>query len=694
MKKKNLINIHNSPIIKYIFLHKILNSLVHKVKLFDENNNNLDTNYYYFSLKDLSEEITDFITYGYEFIPEDFFKNKNKDLIQKNDFIQIILQTKSNLENTFNTNNINIDINKLNSETDIYSETGIKNDSYKLLNKQNSSIVKKFYDMQFMKNKQGKSRFLYQKININKNNIKSRYLLNKSFNYDNNKYNKNNENKKTDYNINKNIINNNYNIKSQFFNILYDDINNLDEKIKKDKINYNNIKIKEKLWKKLLLKKDENDMIYYAPKKERKIKSGFRKDNRANKLNKKFSFNLPKYRRIKSAILLIYQSWISDDTEKVKIKNLEVSSINSYYKNRLKKKKYNPSITKPEINLFKQKSKIINKEKKNFNNSYQLKRKPLFNRLKKAKKKNIKQQSKKKKEFEEEKNEENSQIINDKNNKINLNSEKNKDLKNIFENNNQIASTSLKNLNSVIYSPTDISNINQSNKNDGQTETSILYEKYLSDRQKHINLQKDSKLLSMILDSENIKSKRKKPKTKFIIYNNLLQSKNPPSNQNNLSVKKEYNIDIKPKKEEKKLFEDIKAKSLKEIEKKKTELLYQFKYDIKYKIFTGEMNAGDMDSFEEFKKKINNLKNNQEDDVEKYVAKIQNYFQGFKEEMADIEKNKLNENRINQYLKKFKEEYSIKNLYKDIQEKKLIKVVNYSQINHINTLNDSKNNLI
>ena len=198
----------------------------------------------------------------------------------------------------------------------------------------------------------------------------------------------------------------------------------------------------------------------------------------------------------------------------------------------------------------------------------------------------------------------------------------------------------------------------------------------------------------MILDSENIKSKQKKPKTKFIIYNNLLQSKNPPSNQNNSSVKKEYNIDIKPKKEEKKLFEDIKAKSLKEIEKKKTKLLYQFKYDIKYKIFTGEMNAADMDSFEEFKKKINNLKNNQEDDVDKYVAKIQNYFQGFKEEMADIEKNKLNENRINQYLKKFKEEYSIKNLYKDIQEKKLIKVVNYSQINHLNTLNDSKNNLI
>ena len=198
----------------------------------------------------------------------------------------------------------------------------------------------------------------------------------------------------------------------------------------------------------------------------------------------------------------------------------------------------------------------------------------------------------------------------------------------------------------------------------------------------------------MILDSENIKSKQKKPKSKFIIYNNLLKSKNPPSNQNNSSVKKDYNIDIKPKKEEKKLFEDIKAKSLKEIEKKKTKLLYQFKYDIKYKIFTGEMNAGDMDSFEEFKKKINNLKNNQENDVEKYVAKIQNYFQGFKEEMADIEKNKLNENRINQYLKKFKEEYSIKNLYKDIQEKKLIKVVNYSQINHINTLNDSKNNLI
>ena len=55
---------------------------------------------------------------------------------------------------------------------------------------------------------------------------------------------------------------------------------------------------------------------------------------------------------------MIYQSWISDDTEKVKIKNLEVSSINSYYKNRLKKAK------KKEYQTTKQKKEGIRRRKK------------------------------------------------------------------------------------------------------------------------------------------------------------------------------------------------------------------------------------------------------------------------------------------------------------------------------------------
>ena len=84
--------IQSNPIIKYIFLQKILNSLVHRVNLFGENNDNLVINSN--TITKLNEEIQDFITYGYEFIPEDFLKNKNiespKDLIKDEEFIKII----------------------------------------------------------------------------------------------------------------------------------------------------------------------------------------------------------------------------------------------------------------------------------------------------------------------------------------------------------------------------------------------------------------------------------------------------------------------------------------------------------------------------------------------------------------------------------------------------------------------------
>ena len=74
--KINNKQLYNGPIIKYHFLHKILNSLTHKIDLVSHDFNKLVEII-------LNEKINkkDFITHGYEFIPENFLRKKNdKDL--------------------------------------------------------------------------------------------------------------------------------------------------------------------------------------------------------------------------------------------------------------------------------------------------------------------------------------------------------------------------------------------------------------------------------------------------------------------------------------------------------------------------------------------------------------------------------------------------------------------------------------
>ena len=135
----------------------------------------------------------------------------------------------------------------------------------------------------------------------------------------------------------------------------------------------------------------------------------------------------------------------------------------------------------------------------------------------------------------------------------------------------------------------------------------------------------------------------------------------------------------------------MKGKSLEDIEKKKIELLYKFKHDIKYKISTGGISSNGMENFEEFQEKINKLKNKHKDyDINDYIKVMEQYFQSFKEEMENNELKKIEEDRINKYLRQYHEDYNTKIFYKDIQDKILCKVVNYSQINHINSLNQSQ----
>ena len=92
-------------------------------------------------------------------------------------------------------------------------------------------------------------------------------------------------------------------------------------------------------------------------------------------------------------------------------------------------------------------------------------------------------------------------------------------------------------------------------------------------------------------------------------------------------------------------FNDIKGKSFEDIEKRRLELLYKMKHDIQYKVSIGNMNSIELENFEIFQNKINDLKERYEEyDINTYIKNMELYFQSFQEEMEKNEKKKLGEN--------------------------------------------------
>ena len=98
--KININKFVNYPIIKYLFLHKILNTITHKVSF-------VNSSYKYNNIvlnncnnEEFEKQFKDFITYGYEFIPENlFFKTNNNN---DKDFINVITKENGILEKMIN----------------------------------------------------------------------------------------------------------------------------------------------------------------------------------------------------------------------------------------------------------------------------------------------------------------------------------------------------------------------------------------------------------------------------------------------------------------------------------------------------------------------------------------------------------------------------------------------------------------
>ena len=343
--------IKKNPIIKYLFLQKVLNSLVRKIKILGDRRNNEDMDSTIFM--NINQELEDFITYGYEFIPEDFVINKElespKDLLTNQRFIETLWKTKSNIDNTINKNHK--EFSKF--ELEVLTDNGNEMPSKNIKENPHQNLMKRFLDAQEEKEKQKKSRFLYnKKIDLDRKDIKDikQFENNKEINekdkVNNNKmvYHGKDENKKNyslDKNMNimkigiqstkknkKNDIKNDESMLAQIFNVLYKDINNSNDKNKKNKTKYtkgNRNKDKEKFWNRILSKNSDGELCVFKNNNNRTINYGEKSRNK----KKKNLYNKYKFSSIQ--IVKSFQNYnginLDDDYDNFKIKSKKYKNL-------------------------------------------------------------------------------------------------------------------------------------------------------------------------------------------------------------------------------------------------------------------------------------------------------------------------------------------------------------------------------
>ena len=245
---------------------------------------------------------------------------------------------------------------------------------------------------------------------------------------------------------------------------------------------------------------------------------------------------------------------------------------------------------------------------------------------------------------------------------------------------------------------TQVTTKNNSNfkRNINQKKEFNLFDKFIIEYRKRLfyerELHKTNQKLSKLVDEED--KKRKKYRKRYLKakkhkFSSLFRNDNNIVS-NNTNETKEEKSTFEKRSNYKSHFKGINLESLREIEKKKMELLYKIKHDIQYKISRGDINVNEMDNFNNFQDKINELKKEYEDfNIKTYVRQLEEYFFSFEEEISKNEKKKYDEDRINNYLRRLKEEFNDRFFMRQLHEQKLCKAVDFSDVNHINTLNET-----
>lgn len=268
--------------------------------------------------------------------------------------------------------------------------------------------------------------------------------------------------------------------------------------------------------------------------------------------------------------------------------------------------------------------------------------------------------------------------------KVEINSEN-------IEKNNEVKITSKKK--DVIV---DLFGIKVKVKNTSDPLKEYMLKRHIEEKELAYQIEFKNKLLILIKkleEEKNLRTKRKKSKNK------KREKGKETNNDDDINAKFKNILKIEEMKDDmdndsdeesplkrKRFFKKKNYKSRKEIEMRKVELLLEIKHDLNYKIMKGDIYASDYDIYEKLIEKLKKLIGLYSND--EYLDILEECFNDFQKEVHIIEQRKKNEQRINDFLKNLKDQFYVERSKKNFEEKKMINVVNYDSINHINILNN------
>jgi hypothetical protein len=168
----------------------------------------------------------------------------------------------------------------------------------------------------------------------------------------------------------------------------------------------------------------------------------------------------------------------------------------------------------------------------------------------------------------------------------------------------------------------------------------------INNRRRYAITNDSQKLFDILIKNERINSLNEKMRK---IYDNIDRNR------------KEKENDYKKKKKRKKpfSFEGTNLSSIQEIEMKKKVFLSRLKEDIKYKIKEGKYHLIEMDNFKTFEEAMNKFKLKNTVDIKKvklYVKLVEKYLHFYRAELDNREKEKMDEDRINKFLRNLNQE--------------------------------------
>ena len=216
----------------------------------------------------------------------------------------------------------------------------------------------------------------------------------------------------------------------------------------------------------------------------------------------------------------------------------------------------------------------------------------------------------------------------------------------------------------------------QIEKNQNDTDEDDLEERkrrYEKSKKLYLAEKYNRELLLKKLKKEKIKPRQKKLSL-YELVKELSNSKNSKdiSNLNNVK-KRKYFINIK---------------SVQDINKRKMEILLRLKHDLEYKLITGIIKSVEKLNFKEFVKKINSttIDSLDEQSLNEYLDKLEEYFSSFENDIINIEKMKRNEERINAFKQKLIDNMNYNEQIRENKSRIVGNAIDFNSINHINEL--------